>query len=451
MEVTLMQMLTAREIRAERQRAMIKQFNRPVISFSMNIPGPVKDSTLIRRGFQSGCEVLDGAFDSGVVLFREIYPAVTGWEALYVLDMEPRRVKEITAAIEDSHGLGRLFDMDVIGPGGDKLDREMVGGGSRNCIVCGAPGRGCASRRVHSVEALQEAVERILKAYFAPEDIRRIGKLAVQSLLDEVNTTPKPGLVDLRNTGSHRDMDVQTFYRSAEALAGYFAECACIGLETAAESPQETFRQLRLAGLQAEKAMYAATFGVNTHKGAIFTLGILCGAAGRLWTGDGIWNPEAFFPLVSAMTREAMEADWAKGGNTVGYRLYADHGIRGIRGQAADGLPAVAEIGLPVFRKCLEAGMDRNEAGVRTLLHLIARVEDTNMIARGGIAGAREAAARTRDLLQKNFTLSHVQELDEWFISANLSPGGCADLLAAVYFLDSLIPTLNKTLSSSPF
>lgn len=438
MEVTLMQMLTAREVRAERQRAMIKQFKRPIISFSMNIPGPVKDSPLIRRGFLSGCEVLDGAFDSGVVLFREIYPAVTGWVALYVLDMEPREIKEITTAIEDSHGLGRLFDMDVIGPGGHKLDREAVGGGSRDCIVCGAPGRGCASRRLHSLEELQGAVERILKDYFRREDIASIGKLAVRCLVDEVNTTPKPGLVDLRNTGSHRDMNVSTFYTSAKALIGYFTECVRIGMETAFESPRETFRQLRLAGLQAEKAMYAATFGVNTHKGAIFTLGILCGAAGRLWTGDGIWNLDEIYPLVSAMTREAMEADWAKGGNTVGYRLYADHGIRGIRGQAADGLPAVAEIGLPVFRKCLEAGMDRNEAGVRTLLYLIAQVEDTNMIARGGIEGARQGADWTRELLEGDFILSDVEKLDDRFITANLSPGGCADLLAAVYFLDSL-------------
>lgn len=438
MEVTLMQMLSAREVRAERQQELIRHFGRSVISFSMNIPGPVKDSALIRRGFLAGCDALDGVFEKSMVRFREIYPAVTGWEALYVLDMEPRDIKEKTTAIEDSHGLGRLFDMDVIGPDNEKLDRETVGGGSRNCIVCGAPGRGCASRRLHSVKDLQGAVERILKTYFGPEDILRIGGLAVQSLMEEVNTTPKPGLVDLRNCGSHRDMDVSTFYASAKALSGYFTECVRIGMETADQLPQDTFRLLRLAGLQAEKTMYEVTGGVNTHKGAIFTLGILCGAAGRLWTGDGAWKLDEIFPLVSAMTREAMEADWAKGGDTVGYRLYADHGIRGIRGQAAEGLPAVAEIGLPVFQSCLEAGMDRNEAGVRTLLHLIAQVEDTNMIARGGISGARQGAEWVKTLLKGDLTLSDVEKLDDRFIAANLSPGGCADLLAAVYFLDSL-------------
>lgn len=438
MEVTLEQMLSARELRARRQKDLLRKYGKTMISFSMNIPGPVKETPLICRGFLEGCGALDRAFDRTMVLFREIYPAVTGWEALYVLDMAPEQTKYITTAIEDANRLGRLFDMDVISPQGRKLDRETVGGGSRDCIVCGTPGRGCASRRKHSVQDLQGAVERILKAHFRREDIRDLGELAVQSLLDEVCTTPKPGLVDLRNTGSHRDMDADTFRRSAQALGGYFQDCVRLGMETAPEPPEKTFPLLRQAGLEAEKAMYEATQGVNTHKGAIFTLGILCGALGRLWTGEGTWNLTELFREVSSMTKAAMEADWARGGNTVGHRLYGQQGIRGIRGQVADGLPAVAETGLPVFQSCLKEGMDRNEAGVRTLLHLIARVEDTNMIARGGIEGARAGAEQVKVLLEKRFSLSDVEALDDWFVERNLSPGGCADLLAAVYFLDYL-------------
>ena len=439
MEVTLMEILEAREVRARRQKELLERLGKTVISFSMNIPGPVKDSGLIRRGFLEGCAALDAAFDSQKVLFREIYPAHTGWEGLYALEMEPEAVKKITTAIEDDHGLGRLFDMDVIGPDNRKLDRELVGGGNRNCIVCGAPGRGCASRRIHSVESLQQAVQGILTSYFGEEDVRAIGKLAVRSLLDEVLTTPKPGLVDQRNRGSHKDMDLETFQRSAYALEGYFTACARIGMETAREQPQETFCYLRQAGLEAEKAMYAATNGVNTHKGAIFTIGILCGALGRLWTGERTWDETAIFQEVSAMTREAMEEDWAKGGNTAGFRFYGAMGIRGIRGQVADGLPAVSQIGLPQFRKYLEQGMDRNEAAVRTLLHLIAQVEDTNMIARGGMEGAKIGAQWAEELLNREFTLADVEKLDERFIAENLSPGGCADLLAAVYFLDSVL------------
>lgn len=433
-----MQMLEAREARAARQVGLAREFSKPIISFSMNIPGPVKDSPLIRRGFFAGCAALESALDGEGILHREIREAVTGCEALYVLNMEPLALKQITTRIEDQHSLGRLFDMDVIDADLHKLDREAVGGGSRDCIVCGAPGRGCASRRIHSVQALQAAVSRILTGYFGKEDACRIGDLAVQSLLDEVATTPKPGLVDLRNSGSHRDMDIRTFRASAAALRCYFRDCVGIGMETAAKMPQETFRLLRRAGLAAERTMYAATNGVNTHKGAIFTLGVLCGAAGRLWKPDGGWEEASLFREVSAMTREEMEKDFRSGGDTVGHRLYAQYGTRGIRGQASDGLPGVEEIGLPVFRQCLERGADQNTAGIRTLLTLIARVEDTNMIARGGMEGAREGAQQAEQLLKQGYTLSDVEALDDWFIARNLSPGGCADLLAAVYFVNAL-------------
>lgn len=439
MEVTLAQMLEAREQRAFRQFQLNREFGKPIISFSMNIPGPVKDTPLIRRGFDAGCAELDYRLPKSRILHREVIRAVTGCEAVYVLDMEPMAVKAITTAIEDSHRVGRLFDMDVIGPDLNKLDREAVGGGDRNCIVCGAPGRGCASRRVHSVEELQQAVRRVLTQYALGEDQEKIANWAVQSLLDEVCTTPKPGLVDRRNSGSHKDMDIFTFMASAAALYNYFLNCGRVGVETAGEAPAETFRQLRQLGLQAELDMYAATKGVNTHKGAIFTIGILCGAAGRFWKADGTWNAEEIFREVSAMTREAMEADFQKGGDTVGYRLYSQNGIRGIRGEVANGLPSVANIGLPVYRAFRAQGMDKNEAGVRTLLTLVANVEDTNMINRGGIEGAKAGAAQCADLLKTEFTLTDVEALDDWFVERNLSPGGCADLLAAVYFINELL------------
>lgn len=441
MEVTLDQMLAAREERAIRQFSLNKQWGLPVISFSMNIPGPVKDSPLIRRGFQEGCAALDHRLPKAAVKHRKILEAATGCEAVYVLDMACVKIKTITTAIEDTHGLGRLFDMDVIGPDLNKLDREEVGGKSRDCIVCGAPGRGCASRRVHGVEELQQAARQILTRYFMARDAEKIGSWAVQSLLDEVCTTPKPGLVDCRSSGSHRDMDIFTFMASAAALAPYFHRCAQIGQKTAADSPEVTFARLRSAGLQAEQDMFAATGGVNTHKGAVFTIGILCGAAGRLWTPEWGWDQDALLGEVSAMTEKAVREDFncAKAG-TVGERLYAQSGIRGIRGEVAQGLPSVRNIGLPVYRACLQQGLDRNMAGTVTLLHLIAQVEDTNMISRGGLEGAKEGAARASALLKGRHGpgWDQLQELDEWFVQRNLSPGGCADLLAAVYFIHHL-------------
>lgn len=438
MEVTLMQMLAAREERVARQNTLLHAFGKSIVSFSMNIPGPEKDSPLIRRGFWDGCRALEEKIPPVKILHREVRTAITGCEALYVVDCDGLALKSVTTSIEDTHGLGRLYDMDVIGPDRVKLDREIVGGKSRDCIVCGAKGRGCASRRTHSVVQLQQAAHRIFREHYAASDAFDIGRLAVQCLMEEVHTTPKPGLVDCRNSGSHTDMGVSTFLASANALGAYFRKCAQAGMDTAGKTPRETFLLLRKLGEQAEKDMYAATGGVNTHKGAIFTLGVLCGAAGRCWEPDRAWEEETLFREVAAMTRETMEEDWIRGGNTVGHRLYREYGIRGIRGEVSDGLPSVEKIGLPVFRDCLARGMDRNFAGVHTLLHLIARVADTNMIARGGIEGLEAGREAVRKVLERGVTREAAEELDDWFILQNLSPGGCADLLAAVYFTDYL-------------
>ena len=107
-----------------------------------------------------------------------------------------------------------------------------------------------------------------------------IGKKAYCALLEEVYTTPKPGLVDLYSNGAHSDMDVHTFERSAQALYPWFVQMAMQGYSFFG-TPEELFLEIRKTGLEAEKAMYTATNGVNTHKGLIFTLGIFCAAAGR--------------------------------------------------------------------------------------------------------------------------------------------------------------------------
>ncbi len=445
-EVTLSEVLAAREDRVARQAELLDAWGAPLISFTMNIPGPVKDTPLIRRAFFAGRAMLEEALERAhlPVRCRREKLAHTGCESYYAVAGDPLAVKRVCTAVEDRIPLGRLFDMDVIGPDGEKLDRSAVGGGDRSCIVCGAPGRGCASRRVHTVAELQSAARRIMLGHFSRSDGNFVTKVATSALLDEVCTTPKPGLVDLANNGSHRDMNVGTFRASIEALAPYWGACFDLGRETALKPPEETFRQLREAGKQAEQAMLAATAGVNTHKGAIFTLGTVCGAVGRLWQPEKpCRDPERIAQACAAMTAAAMAADWAAVENlpeeelTAGQRLYRRHGVTGIRGEVAAGLPGVMETALPIYRSALAAGKSPNDAGTVALLHLIARGTDTNMMARGGPELAREASDKAADLLRRSPMpeKGEIAALDEWFIERNLSPGGCADLLAAVYFL----------------
>lgn len=444
-EVTLEQMLAAREARVRMQDELRGRYGAPVVSFTMNIPGPVKNTPLIRRAFGEGCDALKAALaDAGLpVLWSGVQEADTGCEALLAVEGEPLAVKRVCTAIEDADALGRLYDMDVLAPDGTKLDREAVGGGARNCIVCGAAGRGCASRRTHTVEDLQAATRRIMETHFAPTEARRVAELVTRALLDEVYTTPKPGLVDRNNNGSHRDMTVATFERSAEALRGYWARCFTVGFETRDAAADETFAALREAGVEAERLMFAATDGVNTHKGAVYTLGVLCGAMGRLWRPDARREIAPVLRECAAMTRAAVDAELAaldaqpETAVTKGQRLYLTRRLRGIRGEVADGLPAVWEASLPKLRAALARGHSRNDAGVYALLALIARGTDTNMVARGGVAAAQQAAEDAAGLLAAaEFPrLCDVLDMDAAFIRDNLSPGGCADLLAATYFL----------------
>ena len=446
-EVTLEQVLSAREERVNRQRALLERYHMPVISFGMNIPGPVKDTPLIRRAFFVGRDRLRAALDAAYVkvLRKEETLSTTGCEYLCAVKTDALTVKKLCVQIEDETSLGRLFDMDVLSPEGEKLDREAVGGGERNCIVCGAAGRGCASRRVHSVEELQAAARRIMVDYFAEADRRDVSEKVTQALLDELYTTPKPGLVDRYNNGSHKDMTLATFEASAKALRPFWGKCVEIGQRTADELPAETFAQLRELGKMAEQDMYAATGGVNTHKGAIFTLGVICGALGRLWRAEApCRDVDLITRECSDMTRAAMDADFAallpETVQTTGERLYLEHGLKGIRGEMANGLLSVKNVALPMIHDAIEAGYNINRAGVYALLALIARGRDTNMIARGGKERADAASKWAEELLYRCDypPLTAVEVLNRKFVAENLSPGGCADLLAAALFLYSL-------------
>ena len=429
-----MDMLLAREERVRRQQELLKTFGTPLICFTMNIPGPLKDTPLIRRSFRWGLDQLESRLSG--VKHREVSEKFTGCEAFFAVEEDPQIIKEICTLIEDETPIGRLFDMDVLTVTGEKLERKSP----RRCIVCGEPGRGCASRRLHSLEQLTFEVRNIMSAHFREEDRNSVAAAAVESLLREVHTTPKPGLVDDRNTGSHTDMDVATFTRSAEALRPYFRVCFTFGCKTAAKDPEETFRMLRKAGIGAEKDMYRATGGVNTHKGAIFTLGLLCGSLGRVWTPEGVYDLDKILRECALLGECCIKEDFGSltAPATAGERLYKTSGITGIRGEAAAGLPAVKNIGLPTFRQLLAEGYSENDAAAVTLLHLMARVEDTNLRHRGGEEGAAWAKKEAAALLPRP-TTAQIEELDEAFIARNLSPGGCADLLAATLFLHELL------------
>ena len=437
--VELSQMLAARDRRVERQNALLRQYGLPLVSFTLNIAGPVKNSPDIRRLFSLGRELLlDQLLRVKAPLkHREETDEETGCEGLYVVDAEPAALKALCCELEERTQAGRLFDLDVLCPDGRKLDRPRP----RRCLICGGDAKDCARSRTHSVPELQAKTRQIIRAALDRRDSERAASLAVRALLYEVTVTPKPGLVDRENNGSHRDMDTYTFMASASTLWPYFATCTRLGQEHRDVSAPECFAALRFPGKLAEGRMLHETFGVNTHKGAIFTMGLACGALGRLdaarWT-----DPAAVLAEIAAMTvgveRELTHNEARS--PTAGERFYRSYGLTGVRGQAALGFPTVLRFGLPALESTLAAGRTADEAGTAALLALIANTPDTNMISRGGYERATEKQKELRALLAADPCPGRetLKALDRAYIAENLSPGGSADLLGLSWLLHFL-------------
>ncbi len=416
-EVTLEEVLKAREERVVRQQEALRKYGKPLVCFTMNIAGPVKINEETAYAFQVGSvRLIEGLKTMGFRLLEKLdLSSGAGFGMLLAVDAEASALKHLCVSLENLDALGRLFDMDVIAENGCKLDRVH----ERSCLVCGQVGRGCASRRIHPVEEIQQVTWQIIRSHRMQAESEEIAKLAVQSLLDEVCVTPKPGLVDRQDQGSHTDMDIFTFNASAAALAPYFRKCYLAGIQDQGESEETAFLHLQSLGIEAERVMRLATGNVNTHKGAIFTLGIMCGAAGRCGKHDlEIWMDTCA-------------------------RLAAIKRGPGVRAEVGEGLPSVRKIGLPVFAKARISGLSFNGQCLMVLLHLLSEVRDTNMIARGGEETAdasRNAARKMIETLDGRVSeeklLAVMNELNEQYISRHLSPGGCADLLAATLLAD---------------
>lgn len=439
MEASLLEILDAREKRVQTQQALLSKYQKPLLCFTMNIPGPEKLNDDVKIGFFIGNRLLGDVLKGCRVLHRECHILNTGCEAFYVVDMPARELKQLAVDIEETDSIGRLFDMDVIGPDGKKLDREALGLPRRKCLLCDKDAVICARSRAHTVEELQDKTGFLLYLCGRQYLAEFIAVRAYLALTQEVAVTPKPGLVDRNNRGAHKDMGLQHFFASANALRPFFCRFAETGYLTRRLPAQETFRRIRPIGMEAERAMLEATRGVNTHKGAIFSLGILCAAAGRL--SPDTWQAEMLLAHCAEMTQGLTEQDFSgitvETARTVGERLYAQYGITGVRGQAEAGFPAVREVGLPVLRKGLEKGLRLNDAGAAALLHLLAATDDTNLISRSDRQTQLAVKAQVAALLRETeFPATEaIEKLDTAFIQKNLSPGGSADLLALSFFL----------------
>lgn len=266
---------------------------------------------------------------------------------------------------------------------------------------------------------------------------------AHRALLYEVSVTPKPGLVDPADVGPHPDMDVFTFIDSATALEDYWATCYQLGHTFVGAHLPDLFHEIRPAGVAAEKAMFRATQGINTHKGAVFSLGVIVAAVGAQ-TRHAAYNTGATLNLVKAMLAGLTAHDFAGIADkpadqlTAGERQYLKYGTTGIRGQAEAGFPVVATLSLPALRRSRGS---RTTRLLDTLLTIVAHTADSNLIKRAGtldiVPWAQQTAQEILDAggSQAPTGRQLLVAMNTTFKAKNLSLGGSADLLILTIYL----------------
>ena len=270
-----------------------------------------------------------------------------------------------------------------------------------------------------------------------------IARLATQALQAELDTTPKPGLVDKDNNGAHRDMDYALMQRSIDTLHPYFVKLALLGCADA----MPTHASIRDIGIEAERAMLSATNGVNTHKGALFSMGLAVVAAAHEERKIAA-NEEQIIKernggedvLVSLQTTiKALAASFPDTNGTHGSKAKllskGTTAIKGALDNAREGYEMLFAEWLPFY---IERRKERDAYTLhKTLLRIMCDLDDTNVIYRTDLATAEEVKQEARTLLD-SFSKAALKDMDRHYTTRNISPGGAADMLSLTIFIGSI-------------
>lgn len=261
----------------------------------------------------------------------------------------------------------------------------------------------------------------------------------VQALVDEVTLSPKPGLVDRRGNGAHSDLSWGLMCRSANALRPSFAAMAQAGASIA---DRQLLREcIGLIGRQGEAAMMAATGGVNTHRGAIWALGLLVTTAAQQ---GGRAAPDALFAGAAALARTPDRFAPKRTGHK-GELACIAYQVGGARSQAENGFPLLGVLALPALRDSRRRGEPENAARLNALVALMSALDDTCVLSRGGPAALQRMHDGAADVLAAGGVATiagrrALRRLDADLLAHRVSPGGAGDLLAATLFVDRCAP-----------
>lgn len=425
------------------------------VSITINMPGREKCSKFALDLFS---EVLRYfilyLFTKDIKIFKkQIIYNKAGPAGFLAIKYDPVMLKKICIRVEEGHYSGRLFDIDVYNNLGKGISRSGLGIPLRTCFICKSSAKECIRKGGHQSKKLIEKIKELRNAFYqnlsneTRKFASRIEKIAYQVILKELNVTPKPGLVDLSDSGIHTDMDKNTLRKSAEVLTPYFKEFVLTGMALTLND-LNVIDQLRETGLSAEKKMFEATGGINTHKGTIFSLGLFTAATGSFYNNPFLTDKKDLPHVLSSIV-----ARWCQGITkkdfkeldmledlTHGQIIYKKHGFAGARGEAERGFNIVLKYALPAYIKAKTNGLSSNDASIQALLNIIANLNDTNILYRSDIFTLKEVQRLAKEILiSGGMYTDNGRNKYNWLITyfknKGISPGGSADLLIVCFFL----------------
>ncbi len=443
---TLTAHLAYNEMRVERRNILHSQYpNYAIIQLTLAIPEPYKNSFSAQQLFYKGIESIHQKIPS--LCHEQIYYDPDGPSGLFVSSANALHLKEISSQIEENSPYSRLLDIDIYA-NNKKAVSLLSRRQGRTCFLCQERAVTCMRNHTHTRNEILQKVQELLLDFQVEllcnqtsETAKKISALAVRSLLYEAASYPSPGLVDPLHPGSHSDMDFFTFLNSSASLSSYFANFYDAGLQFAT-SKQELFPLLKKIGLLAESAMYSSTEKINTHKGIIFSMGLVLGTIGYMKRLQLPINSLSILRTVPQIL-PPLSKDFFQPSScaSAGIQAFKEFKIKGVRGEAAAGFPSVVNQGLPTLKKALVKGKPLRLALIQTLFALMTTVDDTTILHRQPHLETLHWVQNTaKKALHENiFDTPDWQEkiwvIDKQFVKLNISPGGSADMLSLTYFL----------------
>ena len=431
--------LLDRDKRVAYQEHLLKENkDKTLVTIRINYPG-IEKSNYITDNIVNTIynEIL--TYYGKFIVFEDKYKNKEGIVAHFLFDLDFVNVKKEMINVEEEHILGRCLDIDVYTLKNDKvigISRSDLFKKPRRCFICDLDAKICSRAQTHTIDEIKNYFEVVYKNFKDSQKktdslAYEVSQMALKAMISEVSTFPSFGLVSPISSGAHKDMDYYTFLNSAVAITPFLKKMFEVGYSY--YSPEYIFDAIRDIGKECEEKMFEATNNINTHKGMIFLMGISMAAIGK-----ALYENKEFYQIqdiIKSMVKNILD-DFKelhkKEKLTHGERLYLEYGFTGIRGQVQDGLSVLFD---NIIDNYINSDLKENDLYTQILIELMARVEDSTVVYRHDISTLRKVQSDAKDLLNMGgiFTEEGRQKchhLEDLYIKENISPGGCADLLA---------------------